>query len=266
MITFKEFMLLETVAISGLEYEKKVYNVIKSVIEKEKIINLELISDEPSGFSSVGSGDIQCLYKGKPLNIEIKKSLNDQMGGTSVKYNLNTKKFEIVDKNISEDLKELILYAVEQKRKDIDNYLNAAKKEKPIEFHKKINGIPFTIAKKTREKLKNDGLLAKINTIIKSDISFIKDHYNKKNVFYINIGGAGLFYMGSNPLNLDIEELTGEIDIEIRIGFSGTKKTFPTNPPTDARSANLRVQGRLKTKNKSKYNLDNEADIIKLFS
>ena len=72
--------------------------------------------------------------------------------------------------------------------------------------------------------------------------------------------------MGKNPLNLDVPELTGEIQVEMRLGFGGGKLKFPTTPePTSARSAGLRLQGRLKTKGKSKYSLDNADDIKKLF-
>ena len=72
--------------------------------------------------------------------------------------------------------------------------------------------------------------------------------------------------MGKNPLKLDVPELTGEIQVEMRLGFGGGKLKFPTTPePTNARSAGLRLQGRLKTKGKSKYSLDNPDDIKKLF-
>jgi hypothetical protein len=71
--------------------------------------------------------------------------------------------------------------------------------------------------------------------------------------------------MGKNPLNLPVPALKAEIQIEMRLGFGGGKLSFPTDPPTPARSAGLRVQGRLLTKGKSKYNLDNHKDVIELF-
>ncbi len=41
---------------------------------------------------------------------------------------------------------------------------------------------------------------------------------------------------------------------------------FPTDPPTPARWAALRIQGRLITKNISPYNFDNKEDIINIFT
>ena len=79
------------------------------------------------------------------------------------------------------------------------------------------------------------------------------------------MGGAGLFYLGKNPLNLPVPEFQGEIQVEMRLGYGGSKLSFPTDPPTPARSAGLRIQGRMLTKNKSSYNLDNVEDVQKLF-
>ena len=72
--------------------------------------------------------------------------------------------------------------------------------------------------------------------------------------------------MGKNPLKLDVPELTGEIQVEMGLRFGGGKLFFNTEPErTPARSAGLRLQGRLKTKGKSKYSLDNVEDVQKLF-
>lgn len=251
----------ETVGNAGLAYELKVYNAIKTA----KVDGLYPGDKPAAGFSNVGSGDIEATYNGIPFNIEIKASPNDQMGGGSFQYNFSSKMFTPARAMDPEDL-ELLLAAAKEKIEDIDNYILAARKIEPQEFHRNINGIPLKISVAGREELKNNGLLAKINKNIKSTTSFIIKHYNKKNVFYINVGGAGLFYMGKNPLKLPIPELSGEIQIEMRLGFGGGKLFFPTQPErTPARSAGLRLQGRLKTKGKSKYNLDDPNDIKKLF-
>ena len=85
-------------------------------------------------------------------------------------------------------------------------------------------------------------------------------------MYYIQIGGSGLFYMGKNPFNLPVPELSAKFRIEMRLGYSGTKSTFPTTPPTEARGAGLRLQGRMLTKVKSPYSLDNPKDVITLLS
>ena len=148
----------------------------------------------------------------------------------------------------------------------INDYIKAARKTEPREFTKHISGVPIKVSYAARDELKAKGLTNKIATNIKMTARFIINHYNKKGVYYIQVGGAGLFYMGKNPLKLDVPELKGEIQVEMRLGFGGGKLKFPTTPePTDARSAGLRLQGRLKTKGKSKYSLDKVEDVEKLF-
>ena len=260
MKTFSKY-LEETVGQAGLDYELKVHSAMRDA----KIPGLNAGDKPGAGFSNVGAGDIEASYNGKPFNIEIKASPNDQMGGGSFRYDMATGMFTPAKEMDPEDL-ELLLSAAKEKVSDINNYIKAARNIEPKEYHKNISGIPLKISVDGRAKLKSDGLLAKINKNVKTSTKFIIRHYNKKGVYYINVGGAGLFYMGKNPLKLDIPELTGEIQVEMRLGFGGGKLQFPTTPePTNARSAGLRLQGRLKTKGKSKYSLDNADDIKKLF-
>lgn len=259
MKTFKTYVT-ETIGQAGLDYELKVHKAMITA----KIDGLNAGDKPGAGFSNQGAGDIEASYNGKPFNVEIKASSKDQMGGGSFRYEFSNKQFTPVTEMDPEDL-DLLLAACKEKASDLDNYIKAARQLEPVEFHKTISGVPIKVAKDGREILKKKGLLAKINKNVKTSAAFITRHYNKKGVYYINIGGAGLFYMGKNPLNLPVPALKAEIQIEMRLGFGGGKLSFPTDPPTPARSAGLRVQGRLLTKGKSKYNLDNHKDVIELF-
>ena len=259
MKTFKTYVT-ETIGQAGLDYELKVHKAMITA----NIDGLNAGDKPGAGFSNQGAGDIEASYNGKPFNVEIKASSKDQMGGGSFRYEFSNKQFTPVTEMDPEDL-DLLLAACKEKAPDLDNYIKAARKLEPVEFHKTISGVPIKVAKDGREILKKKGLLAKINKNVKTSSAFITRHYNKKGVYYINIGGAGLFYMGKNPLNLPVPALKAEIQIEMRLGFGGGKLSFPTDPPTPARSAGLRVQGRLLTKGKSKYNLDNHKDVIELF-
>ena len=257
----QDLFITETIGQAGLDYELKVYNAMKDA----KISGLNAGDKPGAGFSNVGAGDIEGSYNGKPFNVEIKASPNDQMGGGSFRYDMATGIFTPAKELDPEDL-ELLLSAAKEKISDINNYIKAARKIDPTDYHRNIAGIPLKISVEGRAKLKKDGLLAKINKNVKTSTNFIIRHYNKKGVYYINVGRAGLFYMGKNPLRLDVPELKGEIQVEMRLGFGGGKLKFPTSPePTDARSAGLRLQGRLRTKGKSKYSLDSVEDIRKLF-
>ena len=250
----------ESVGQAGLDYELKVHKAMLAA----KIPGLNPGDKPGAGFSNVGAGDIEASYNGKPFNIEIKATSNDQMGGTAFRYDYATKVFTPVKEMDPEDLN-LLMAAAKEKSKDIDNYIKEKRKLEPVQYHKTISGIPLKVSKEGRDKLKKDGFLAKINKNVKTSERFIVRHYNKKGVYYINVGKAGLFYMGKNPLKLPVPSLKGEIQIEMRLGYSGGKHSFPTDPITPARTAGLRVQGRLRTKSKSDYSLDNIEDIKKLF-
>lgn len=260
MKNFKTY-LDESVGQGGLDYELKVYNAVKSA-------NVPGLNpgNKPTtaGFSNQGAGDLEASYNGQAFNIEIKASAKDQMGGGSFQYDFATKQFTPVSQMDPEDL-DLLLAACKEKTSALDAYIEAARKLEPVQYHKNISGVPIKVSKDGRDELKKRGLLAAINKNVKTSTNFIVKHYNKKGVFYINVGGAGLFYMGKNPLKLPVPELKGEIQIEMRLGFGGGKLSFPTNPSTPARSAGLRVQGRLLTKGKSPYSMDNAEDIRKLF-
>ena len=242
----------------GLDYEFKIYNAIK----KAKV-DFFKEGDKPSaGFSNVGAGDIEGKLDGKPFNIEVKLSADDQMGGGSFSYDLKSKKFKAAKKMDQAD-EELLLSAVRKKTRALDAYILAAKDLEPTEYHGKITGIPIKVAKYGRDELKAKGLLRDINTKVITDASFIEKHYNKKGVYYIQIGGAGLFYMGKNPFKLPVPRLKGEIQVEIRLAYSGTKGRFPDG--TETRTAGLRFQGRLKTKGRSPHTIDTVEGIEQLF-
>jgi hypothetical protein len=258
MINFKSFITEQTRGQKGLDYETKIYDAILNA-------DLDFLSpgDKPSaGFSSQGTGDIEAKLKDKDFNIEVKMSPNDQMGGGSFTYSFKTKKFTPA-KPIDPSDEELLLSAIEPQRKAIDEYILAARKLEPVEYHKNIDGIPIKVSKKGRDELKAKGLLKNINTKVITDASFIAKHYNKKGVYYIQIGGAGLFYMGKNILSLPVPSLNGEIQVEIRLAYGGGKGKFPDG--TETRTAGLRFQGRLITKGKSPHTIDSIEGIQKLF-
>lgn len=258
MKSFKKY-LEESVGEAGLQYELKVYKAI----QQANIKGLTPGDKPAAGFSNVGAGDIEARYNGKPFNVEVKLSARDQMGGTSFRYDMRSKAFEPVKELDPNDL-EILLDAAKSKTKEIDAYLKAAQKLEPTQYHKQIDGLPVKVSKAGREILKNQGLLAKINKNIDIDIGFMIRHYNKKGVYYIQIGGAGLFYLGKNPFKLPVPPLKGSIRVEMRLAYAGGKLSFPDG--TEARSAGLRLQARLLANGKSDYSLDNAASIKKMFA
>ena len=72
-------------ALGGLEYESKVRSAVELASTKNK--NIELLPDATAGFNA-NEVDLKVKIKGKLWNIEIKSSPDDQMGGTSLKYEI----------------------------------------------------------------------------------------------------------------------------------------------------------------------------------
>ena len=231
MRSFKKY-LDETVGAGGLVYELKVYEALIGA----KIEGLDAGDKPGAGFSSHGFGDIEAAYNGKAFNIEIKAGMKDQMGGGSLRYDRKTKQLtpspKLAASGDQEDIA-ILMQAVQTKIPAINKYLDFIAKQEPTKVHKDYAkvGVPFVASTSAREAAKKAGLQSAVQDYVKGDSRYIKNLYNGKNVYYIQIGGAGLFYMGKNPLNLPVPEFNGEIQVEVRIGYAGdssgsTSKAF----------------------------------------
>lgn len=252
----------ETVGAAGPAYEAKVLKAMAAA----QVPGLQFEGDTGAGFSSHGAGDIEAEYNGQSFNIEVKASINDQMGGGSIAF--NGEKWRPSAKLAAgteiEDLA-LIIKAAEGAEPALEAYLKELKTKDPVEFHARNDGIPFVAEYNAREELKASGHHKAMNRIVTLDQRYIAGLYNKKNVFYIQVGGAGLFYLGSNPLGLDVPKFEGTVNVEMRLGFAGTKVKIPGRDDTTARRAEYRCIGRMKTQAKSPYTLDDSNSIRKLF-
>jgi hypothetical protein len=223
----------------GFEYEQK---VIRCLIEQK--INGNITS---GAGSSAAKADADMKIGNKLHKLEIKMNMKAQMGGTSISYqpdNEAEKRFFVVSDTLEKELISKIEDAVIPMENDLKVFLEAIGATK----------FPASVDKLKWKKAKNDGLLKPLNAKVKATTQFIHSLYEKKGVFYIQIGGAGLFYLSSNPANLPIPQFQGEIDIEIRPGRSGSKIN---SDGISLASGGLRIQGRLKFNCKSNYTLDN---------
>ena len=217
----------------GFAYENTIIESLKSAGIAGDIL-------EGAGSSACGA-DADFVLDGNNYLLEVKKDADAQMGGTSVRY--NDGEFEIVSDAVDKGTSGLIVAALAPKKDDIERLLSAIGGEK----------FPTTCDKYTWTLAKNKGLLKPINTKIRCGSKFIIDHYKKKGIHYMQIGGSGLFYLDQNPANLPIPKLQGDIDIELRAGRSGST----INAAGQRRvSGLLRVQGRLKFDGKSPIDLE----------
>ena len=217
----------------GFAYENTIIESLKSAGIAGDIL-------EGAGSSACGA-DADFMLDGNNYLLEVKKDADAQMGGTSVRY--NDGEFEIVSDAVDKGTSSLIVAALAPKKDDIERLLSAIGGDK----------FPTTCDKYTWTLAKNKGLLKPINTKIRCGSKFIIDHYKKKGIHYMQIGGSGLFYLDQNPANLPIPKLQGDIDIELRAGRSGST----INAAGQRRvSGLLRVQGRLKFDGKSPIDLE----------
>jgi hypothetical protein len=253
------------ISVGGLEYEKKVRDAVEVASKKNK--NIQLLPDATAGFNA-NEVDLKIRIAGKTHNIEIKSSPDDQMGGTSLQFAAYpTLKISPVLKSgqptLDYDTYSIIIEAYKDTGNALRAFVDFFKTQAPIALHDKVNGFPMSVSKDAWELATSKGLLKPLNKKAKLDTSFIANHYKKKNCYYIQIGDAGLFYMHSNPLNLPVPKLLGEIDVEIRAARSGSKLNSTYKMETVG--GGIRAQARLKTKSTSPYSLDNPDHVLILF-
>jgi hypothetical protein len=253
-----------SVGSGGVEYENEVLRTIKPQIKKMK--NIKLKEGASTAAFAATEPDLVLLMDGYQINIEIKQDNKAQMGGGSYNYDIKTKKYSlsaktVIDPAIDAKLKEVL----SDKQKDLDKLLNYVKKNDAKLLTEGVKGLPLKATKTMWEELTREKFLVPLNAKMQVPYAFLHDHYNKKKCYYIQIGGAGLFYLKKNPLNLPIPQLKIAMAIELRLGRAGSKmdKTLGV----DVASGNIRAQGRLdsKTKIQSPYSLDKPGDFLKLF-
>lgn len=229
----------------GFEYEQIVLNAIN-----EAGISGD-ITEAAGASNAIGDADFRIAKKAHLIEVKLNK--NAQMGGTSVSYLYNGAELKLLN-DVEPEVTDLIIEAVKGQQKDLDSLLRFFAQE----WDPTIISFPLTVPKAIWTQAQNDGLL--VNSQIQTDVSkFLAKFYRSKGVNYIQIGKSGLFHLGRNPAKLPVPQLKGNVNLEIRTARSGSR----ANKSLGCRvvSGAIRVQARLKTKNKSPYSLDNVESI-----
>lgn len=250
--------------VGGLVYEKKVRAAIRKV--EPVIPNFNMVREAVRGFDNTGA-DLNLKVDKQKVAFEIKKNTNAQMGGGTFKFDSNHSRFYFVGNDGTEGIDiptaEMIQDVLGTKSREVAAFINFLQNYPPKDYHQRIKGLPVTCTKEAWMAAVDKGLLRNLNTNIPFSTKFIADHYAKKNVNYIQIGGAGLFYLKNNPINLPIPQLNGNINIELRLGANQGKENKSMG--IWVVTGGIRAQARLKTKNISPYSLDNPDDVKFLF-
>ena len=261
----QDLFITETVGARGVAYERDVHAALKAA----KVPGLFAGERPGAAYSNQGAGDIEATYNGKAFNIEVKLNKDAQMGGTSIRIDVDADTYVLVNPDaVDDDAMPFFMATAKKQKAAIKEYINFIRKQEPIELHKdKGYAIPFgSVAKSAWVAAQKAGLLAKLNDVVNFDnTKTIAKAYNKKGVYYIEIGKSGLFYLGSNPLKLNVPEFIGSVNIEFRLRPSGSKNRKLGDETIRVVGATYSCIGRFKTSIKSSYSLSKIEDIETLF-
>lgn len=247
----------------GLEYESTVLKAMAAA----QVPGLEWQVDTSAGFSNQGAGDIEAVYNGKAFNIEVKSGAKDQMGGTSVRCDFERDVYEIVNKEaVDPAAVPYYIEAAKSKKEAMAEWLQFIQQQEPQQLHAVLKFAipPGSVEKNAWAAATAQGLVRPFNQRVQFDnVNAIIAHYNKKGVYYIQLGGAGLFYLGKDDIGLGVPALEAAMQIEFGFRPSGSKP----NKAFDVRTvgAGYRCQGRLQSKIKSPFTLDDPESIRTLF-
>jgi len=260
---------------AGIDYENKVI----AAIQAANLPFLQLTKTGGAGTSAADAADIEATLNGKPFYVECKSSRTDPMGSFTMIYNKQAGTFtpspDSLKKGKVEEEDIIIGQQACIARKDaIDAYLEELAAREPLELHKDaLLGVPFTAEYNTKESLKQEGYQRAIQQIVAAGSNFIQTMYNSKSTYYIQIGGAGLFYMGKDIYNLGVPKFEGEVNMEVRFNPAGDTKGSVSRAASkkvgyeiQARRIMLRCSGKMKMKGKSPFTLDDPESIRTLFN
>ena len=260
--------LKEAITNRGDAYEFKVYDTVKEV--EAMLPGFKVVSDAPKGSDSTGEGDITLSVGGKVVNIEVKLSRNEQMGETSLRISPDKRTVEITKPDrVEPDAIPLYIEAGKAMFDEVRNYIKFVRTVEPLDINSKANmSFPFgSITKNAWIEARDAGYLKDLNQTVQfNDTKIIERLYNSKNVYYIQVGGAGLFYLGRNPMNLPVPRFDGKMQVEFRAKPGGSRPRSYGGQTIKVVGATYICAGRLKSNIRSNYSLDRVNDVIELFA
>lgn len=247
----------------GILYENKVKAVVKSTARGIKQFSLSTVE---GGGNKNDVADLYINVNRQRYGVEIKLDARAPLG-QAAKVKFNGSVFSIGKSgefSVDDALGRSIIEQLNSKKTAAKEFLNFIKTYPPKEYHSKVDGFPVMCILDAWEAAKEKGLLKNMNAALKAPLTVVYDYYSNKGVDYIQIGGAGLFYMKNNPLDLPIPQLQGQVNIEMRLKSAGGKPRVGLG--ITVCTGSISASPRLATRNKSPYSLDNKEHLIALFS
>ena len=210
----------------GLVYEEFIVKTIKSAARK--IPGLKVISNRGAGYNSqIPDINLQIEKDGQKskVAIEVKKDRNVRFGQVTLGLEdgeiIIRKGGKAIDPTSIPGGKNLIAKAGEGKE-FLNNILNLINKEESANF--KNFPLGTSISKETYQKVTDSSDYKNfVNLTEELNQQRVAAHYNAKGVYYIQIGGKGLYYMGKDNLNLGVPELSTAFTGSMRFKKGTTK-------------------------------------------
>jgi hypothetical protein len=224
-------------------YEQKVYGACA----QEGILGPWSIAKAGASPDETGP-DVQIQIPGlDPAFVEVKLNLKAGMGEGSANYSPEQGKFSIVvprDKPPMEpEFAEFVLqelYSNEQNIKEFALAIRDWRRKASYKWDSTRGGdpslfaFPFSTTYEAYANAVKAGLYRKASEWPKAGGGvmlpdfFIHKLYARKDTFYIQVGGKGLYYLAENPLNLPVPQFPSKAALIYRPKPSGSKKLPPT--------------------------------------
>ena len=233
----KEFIinLIAKGVIKGLTFGGVVFEEItfKNINDFAKELNLDVVAleDGTAGYDK-NLPDIQLLANKGKFNqlialLEVKLNAAARYGALTIGLingKMALRKGQKFVKTDSIAGGQSILNLAEDGKKALEDILALINKEENQNF----TGFPLgkSISLETEAKVKKSAAFAKFEKVTRDNASGLEkviNHYNAKGVYYIYIGGKGLYYLGKDIYNTGAPALDADFKVGLRMKFSTNK-------------------------------------------
>ena len=219
-----------------IKYEQDIIDSLSAAGIVGNILVADANSNGPDG---------QFIIDGKPYDLEVKENTNAQMGGGTVRYypgNPDGERFRLANPEKMDEQGWVATRAILKEKEDdilawvtalIDPARPASSKWRNEDgtFVPGKTALGFQTTYRKYQDAKKSGLQNKASAgfgklpLRKAPPGFIDKMYSFEKIYYIQVGGKGLYYMGANPANLPVPHFDGEITVELRPRPAGREGT-----------------------------------------
>lgn len=220
----------------GFRYEQEIFQILLN----EGLTNNTY---RPAKSNTV-KPDTAFSVKGKFYNLEVKLNLDVDFGQGTLRYDFNDKKWISYAENVK--MKELMDFY------KVSDFANKEWTKVPYRVGK--NDIGAKPKQLTQFEINQDKKNFPSKYLTLKGRNPIAEYYNSKQIYYIQIGGYGLYYLGTDKASLGVPEFNPR-DQKIRI----------RNKPTGGGPSNYRFTTALvinKSHPRSEYDIETNLKYI----